>query len=284
MSELLKGAPVAAALAEQSAADCAALKEKGIVPCLAIVRLGANDSDLSYERGAMKRCAAAGVEVRNVVLDADISEQALLDELEDLNKNDAVHGILLFRPLPKHINDERIRAVLAPEKDVDGVTDGSLAGVFCGTKKGFAPCTAQAVIETLKYYKIPMSGKRAVVMGRSLVVGRPAAALLMQENATVTVTHTKTVDDAGTARSADILVVAIGRARAVNAAYLAPQQVVIDVGIHADDETGKLCGDVDFAAADGLVSAITPVPGGLGAVTTAVLVRHVVDAAMRSLN
>ena len=206
-----------------------------------------------------------------------------VDELEDLNKNDAVHGILLFRPLPKHINDERIRAVLAPEKDVDGVTDGSLAGVFCGTKKGFAPCTAQAVIETLKYYNIPMSGKRAVVMGRSLVVGRPAAALLMQENATVTVTHTKTVDDAGTARSADILVVAIGRARAVNAAYLAPQQVVIDVGIHADEETGKLCGDVDFAAADGLVSAITPVPGGLGAVTTAVLVRHVVDAAMRSL-
>ena len=281
---ILKGAPVAAALAEKSAALTAALKEKGTQPTLAILRIGQRDDDLSYERGAMKRCAAAGVEVRSVVLPESVTQQELMDRLEDLNQNESIHGILLLRPLPRHLDEEAARRALAPEKDVDGITDGSLAGVFTGSGRGFAPCTAQAVLEALQYYNIPIAGKKAVVMGRSLVVGRPAAMLLMQKNATVTVCHSRSENVPEITRSADILVVAAGKMGAVGAAYLRPGQVVIDVGIHFNEATGKLCGDVNFAEAEPLAAALTPVPGGLGAVTTAVLVNHVVEAACRSLN
>lgn len=282
-AEILKGAPVAAALAEKSAADAAALTEKGIKPTLAIVRVGERDDDLSYERGAMKRCAAAGVEVRNVLFPVSVNQEELMEKLEDLNQNDSIHGILILRPLPKHLDEEAVRRALAPEKDVDGITDGSLAGVFSGSGQGFAPCTAQAVLETLQYYNIPIAGKKAVVMGRSLVVGRPAGMLLMQKNATVTLCHSRSENVPEITRSADILVVAAGKMSAVGAQYLRAGQVVIDVGIHFNEQTQKLCGDVDFAAAEGLVAAVTPVPGGLGAVTTAVLVNHVVEAAKRSL-
>ena len=282
-AEILKGAPVAAALAEKSAADAAALTEKGIKPTLAILRVGERDDDLSYERGAMKRCAAAGVEVRNVVFPDAVTQQELMAKLEDLNQNESIHGVLILRPLPKHLDEEAVRQALAPEKDVDGITDGSLAGVFSGSGRGFAPCTAQAVVETLQYYSIPLAGKKAVVMGRSLVVGRPAGMLLMQKNATVTICHSRSENVPAITREADILVVAAGKMGAVGAPYLRAGQVVIDVGIHFNEKTQKLCGDVDFAAAEGIVAAVTPVPGGLGAVTTAVLVNHVVEAAKRSL-
>lgn len=282
-AEILKGAPVAAALAEKSAADAAALTEKGVTPTLAIVRIGQRDDDISYERGATKRCAAAGVDVRNILLPENVTQEELLDKLEDLNQNESVHGVLLLRPLPKHLDEEAARRALAPEKDVDGITDGSLAGVFSGSGRGFAPCTAQAVLETLQYYNIPIAGKKAVVMGRSLVVGRPAAMLLMQKNATVTLCHSRSENVPEITRSADILVVAAGKMGAVGAAYLRAGQVVIDVGIHFNEATQKLCGDVNFTEAEPLVSALTPVPGGLGAVTTAVLVNHVVEAAKRSL-
>ena len=280
---ILKGAPVAAALAEKSAADAAALTENGIKPTLAILRVGERDDDLSYERGAMKRCAAAGVEVRNVVFPDAVTQQELMAKLEDLNQNESIHGVLILRPLPKHLDEEAVRQALAPEKDVDGITDGSLAGVFSGSGRGFAPCTAQAVVETLQYYSIPLAGKKAVVMGRSLVVGRPAGMLLMQKNATVTICHSRSENVPAITREADILVVAAGKMGAVGAPYLRAGQVVIDVGIHFNEKTQKLCGDVDFAAAEGIVAAVTPVPGGLGAVTTAVLVNHVVEAAKRSL-
>ena len=280
---ILKGAPVAAALAEKSAADAAALTEKGIKPTLAILRVGERDDDLSYERGAMKRCAAAGVEVRSVVFPDNVTQQELMAKLEDLNQNESIHGVLILRPLPKHLDEEAVRQALAPEKDVDGITDGSLAGVFSGSGRGFAPCTAQAVVETLQYYSIPLAGKKAVVMGRSLVVGRPAGMLLMQKNATVTICHSRSENVPAITREADILVVAAGKMGAVGAPYLRAGQVVIDVGIHFNEKTQKLCGDVDFAAAEGIVAAVTPVPGGLGAVTTAVLVNHVVEAAKRSL-
>lgn len=281
MAELLKGAPVAAAIAQRTAAGAETLKARGILPTLAILRVGAREDDLSYERGAIKRCSAVGVEVRSVVLPEDVSQKELMNTLHSLNADTAVHGILLFRPLPSHLDEEAARKALAPEKDVDGVTDGSLAGVFTGSGEGFAPCTAQAVVEILDYYGIDLKGKTAAVAGRSLVVGRPAAMLLMARGATVTICHSKTPDVAAVTKEADIVVAAIGKMRSLGGNYFSPGQMVIDVGIHFNDETGKLCGDVRQEEAEAIVSALTPVPGGVGAVTTATLVSHVVEAALR---
>ncbi|MDO4749695.1 MAG: tetrahydrofolate dehydrogenase/cyclohydrolase catalytic domain-containing protein [Eubacteriales bacterium] len=283
MEKLLKGAPVAAALNEKTAADAVALRERGIVPLLAILRVGERPDDLAYERGAMKRCAGVGIETRSVVLPADVSQDTLLAELDALNRDDAVHGILLFLPLPKHLDGEAVRCALCPEKDVDGITDGSLAGVFTGAGTGFPPCTAQASMEILDYYGIDCAGKRAAVIGRSLVIGRPAAMLLMQKNATVTICHSKTADLPAAAREAEILLVAAGQMEHFGSEYLRPGQVVVDVGIGWNEEKGKLCGDVRFDEAVEIVEAITPVPGGVGAVTTAVLARHVVEAADRCI-
>ena len=280
-TQILKGAPVAAALNETMKADTAALKEKGIVPTLAVLRVGARADDLSYERGAMKRAAAVGIEVRNVVLPEDVDSDTFFRTLEELNEDPSVHGILMFRPLPKHLDGEKARQMLVPSKDVDGCTDGSLAGVFTNTSLGFAPCTAQAAMEILHYYGIPVSGLRAAVIGRSLVIGRPVAMMLMHENATVTVCHTRTKDVPAVTREADLVIAASGQMESVGREYLREGQIVIDVGIGWNEEKQKLCGDVRFEEAEGLVSALTPVPGGVGSVTTAVLCRHVVDAAMK---
>lgn len=280
-TQILKGAPVAAALNETMKADTAALKEKGIVPTLAVLRVGARADDLSYERGAMKRAAAVGIEVRNVVLPEDVDGDTFFRTLEELNEDASVHGILMFRPLPKHLDGEKARQMLVPSKDVDGCTDGSLAGVFTNTPLGFAPCTAQAAMEILHYYGIPVSGLRAAVIGRSLVIGRPVAMMLMHENATVTVCHTRTKDVPAVTREADLVIAASGQMESVGREYLREGQIVIDVGIGWNEEKQKLCGDVRFEEAEGLVSALTPVPGGVGSVTTAVLCRHVVDAAMK---
>lgn len=281
MAELLKGAPVAAALAEKTAAAVEALKARGIVPTLAILRVGEREDDLSYERGAMKRCAAADIDVRSVVLPEDVTLDDYMTTLMSLNTDPAVHGILMLRPLPSHLDEEAARKALAPEKDVDGVTDGSLAGVFTGSGEGFAPCTAQAVVEIMDHYGIDLKGKTAAVAGRSLVVGRPAAMLLMERGATVTICHSKTPDLAAVTNKADIVVAAIGKMRSLGRDHFAPRQTVIDVGIHFNEETGKLCGDVRQEEAEAIVSALTPVPGGVGAVTTAVLVSHVAEAALR---
>ncbi|HCK87921.1 MAG TPA: bifunctional 5,10-methylene-tetrahydrofolate dehydrogenase/5,10-methylene-tetrahydrofolate cyclohydrolase [Erysipelotrichaceae bacterium] len=280
-TELIKGKPVADAITAKCSEKAKELREKGIVPCLAILRVGENDADISYERGAMKRCASADVEVRNVILPKDVSQEAFDEALEALNHDDSVHGILMFRPLPKHLNSEKARNMIAPEKDIDGCTDGSLAGVFTNTPKGFAPCTAQAAIEILDYYGIEISGKNVTVLGRSLVVGKPLALLLMNRNATITVCHRKTVDTQSIARKADIVVAAIGEAENITAQYLREGQYVIDVGISWNEAKGKLCGDVLFEEAEPLVKAITPVPGGVGSVTTSVLVSHVIEAACR---
>ena len=281
MAELLKGAPVAAALLEKTAAAAAALRERGVIPTLAVLRVGERPDDISYEKGALKRCEASGVALRSVVLPEDVTQAAFMDALETLNRDDTVHGILLMRPLPAQLDEEAARQALLPAKDVDGVTDGSLAGVFTGSGRGFAPCTAQAVVEILRHYNIPLAGSRAVIAGRSLVVGRPAAMLLMAQGATVTVCHSGTKDLPSMSRQADIVVAAIGKKGFFGAEHVAPGQTVIDVGIHFDEETGKMCGDVRTGEAEPIVSAITPVPGGVGAVTTAVLVSHVVEAAQR---
>ena len=283
MAEILKGAPVTAALNEKMTAEVAALKEQGVVPTLAILRVGERKDDLSYETGAMKRCAAVGVEVRNVVLPADVCQEDFDVALEQLNTDDSVHGILMFRPLPKQLDSERARQMLNPAKDVDGCTDGSLAGVFTNTKVGFAPCTAQAAIEILDYYGIDCTGKRAAVIGRSLVVERPVSMMLMHKNATVTTCHTKTVDMPTVTREADILIVCAGQMESIGAEYVREGQTVVDVGIGWNEEKGKLCGDVKFEEAEPVVGAITPVPGGVGTVTTSVLVSHVVEAAKRTL-
>ena len=282
MAEVLKGAPVAAALNEKMAADAAALREAGIVPTLAILRVGARDDDLSYERGAIKRCGQVGVAVKQVVLPADVDSGTFFAALDALNRDEGVHGILMFRPLPSQLDGERARKTLAPEKDVDGCTDGSLAGVFTNTDLGFPPCTAQAAMEILRHYGIDPAGKRVAVIGRSLVIGRPVAMMLMHENATVTICHTRTADVPSITKEADIVIAASGQMECIGADYLSEGQVVIDVGIGWSEEKQKLCGDVRFDEAEPIVAAITPVPGGVGSVTTSVLVSHVVEAAKRA--
>ena len=257
MAQILKGAPVVAAMNEANAARCAALKEKGIVPTLAVVRVGAREDDISYEKGIVTRCGKVGVEVRQFHLAEDVTQEELLDVIRQINGDASVHGCLIFRPLPKRFDDRRVQEALAPEKDVDGITDGSMAGVFTN---------------------MPLSGKRAVVVGRSLVVGKPAAMMLDRENATVTLCNSRTRDLPALCREADVLVVAMGRRGAIGADCLREGQVVVDVGIHVNEE-GKLCGDVRFDEAEPIVEAVTPVPGGVGTVTTSVLVGHVVDAA-----
>ena len=281
MEKILKGAPVAQAIIDRTLCDANALKEKGIIPTLAILRVGERADDISYEKGAMKRCAQAGVDVKNVVLPSDVGENEFFETLNSLNKDDSVHGILMFRPLPKHIDGEKARQMLAIQKDVDGCTDGSLAGVFSNSKTGFTPCTAQAAMEILKYYGCECSGKRAVVLGRSLVVGRPVAMLLMHENATPTICHTRTKNPAELSKQADIVIACTGQMESLGADYFRAGQIVIDVGINWNEEKNKLCGDVRFDEVSDIVEAITPVPGGVGGVTTAVLVSHVVEAAKR---
>ncbi|MCR5581865.1 MAG: bifunctional 5,10-methylenetetrahydrofolate dehydrogenase/5,10-methenyltetrahydrofolate cyclohydrolase [Pseudobutyrivibrio sp.] len=257
------------------------LKDRGIVPTLAILRVGERPDDLSYERGALKRCETIGVATKVVALDENISEEWFFSTLGELNNDITIHGILMFRPLPKHIDGERARKTLLASKDVDGCTDLSLAGVFTGTDLGFAPCTAEAAMEILDYYNIPIEGKKVAVIGRSLVIGRPVAMMLMHKNATVTICHTRTKDVPSITRDADIVVVASGQMESVGSEYLRAGQTVIDVGISWNNDKNKLCGDVRFDEVVDLVDAITPVPGGVGGVTTSILVKHVVEAAKK---
>ena len=282
MAQLLKGAEVVSALNERIKADVSALVSRGVLPTLAILRVGEKPDDLAYERGAIKRAETVGVAIKHIVLPETVSQESLLAEIERINADDTIHGCLMLRPLPKHIDDLRAREALLPEKDIDGITEGSLAGVFSGTKRGFPPCTAQACMEILSYYGIDPAGKRAVVIGRSLVIGKPVAMMLLQKNATVTICHTKTADMSSETRRAEILIVAAGRAGVVGAEYVSAGQTVLDVGINFD-ASGKMTGDADFAAVEPIVGAITPVPGGVGTVTTSVLMAHVTEAAKRAL-
>jgi methylenetetrahydrofolate dehydrogenase (NADP+)/methenyltetrahydrofolate cyclohydrolase len=280
LTEIWKGAPVAAALNEKTRIQCEKLKGQGIFPTLAIVRVGQREDDLSYERGVKKRCEAVGVGVRQYVLDAAATQEEVLGVIQEVNADENVHGCLLFRPLPRPLEENEICAALDRDKDVDGITEESLAGVFTGSGVGFAPCTAQAVVEILDYYGVNLTGKRVTVVGRSLVVGKPAAMLLDRKNATVTMCNSRTQNLPDLCREAEVLVVAMGKRGAIGGACFRPGQIVVDVGIHVNEE-GKLCGDVRTDEAQGIAAAITPVPGGVGAVTTAVLVRNVVRSAAR---
>ncbi len=281
MANELKGAPVAGALTNKMRREVNDLSAYDIKPTLAIVRVGERSDALAYEKGVMKFCSAVGVTVRSVVLPQDIESNAFYHELKDLNTDSKVHGILMLQPLPDQIDGTRARQMIDPSKDVDGCTDGSLAGVFTNTKIGFWPCTAQAVMEILHYYGISCEGRRVVVIGRSLVVGRPLAMMLMHENATVTICHTKTQDLPAIAREADLLCVCSGQMESIGAECLRKGQIVLDVGVSYNPEKKGLCGDVKFEEARRIVAAISPVPGGVGTVTTSVLISHVVEAAKR---
>ena len=280
MAEYLRGAAVAASLSAALSARANALKSAGTVPTLAILRVGARPEDLSYEASAIKRCEQVGISVQRFLLPQDCTRETLLDTLRTINENPTIHGCLMFRPLADQGAEDAACALLAPAKDIDGMTPGSQASVFTGRGPGFPPCTAQACMEILDYYGIRLPGKRAVVVGRSSVVGKPVSMMLQKRNATVTMCHTGTMDLASECRRAEVLVAAAGKAGIIGCDHVSPGQVVIDVGINVND-AGALCGDVDFPSAEPIVAAITPVPGGVGAVTTAVLCKHVVEAAER---
>jgi len=278
MATILKGAEVVEALNAEIIAEAEALKAKGVEPTLAILRVGERGDDISYEKGATKRAEKVGVAVKNVILPADVAQDQLLAAIDDLNNDAAVHGVLMFRPLPKHLDEDLVRNALSPAKDVDGITDGSLAAVFAGVGSGYAPCTPSACMEILAHFGFELAGKKAVVVGRSLVVGKPAAMMLLGKNATVTIAHSRTQNLQGVVAAADVVIACVGRAQMIDDDYLSEGQIVIDVGINVTED-GKLVGDVDFEDAEDTVAAITPVPGGVGSVTTSVLMKHVVEAA-----
>ena len=287
MAKLLLGKEVTDALNANLQVRTATLREKGVVPTLGIIRIGEDPSDLSYEKGATKRAELVGVTVKKFELPADATKEQVLAVIDQVNADDSIHGVLMFRPLPKHLKADQneICNRLDPKKDVDCMTHMSNAGVFEGLDLGFAPCTPAACMEILDYYGIDCKGKNAVVIGRSLVVGKPAAMMLMGKNATVTVCHTKTVNTAEICKGADIIVSAAGVLNSLTADYVRPGQVVIDVSMNWNPEKitakgkGGMSGDAVFDEVEPIVEAITPVPGGVGSVTTSVLMKHVVEAA-----
>ena len=290
MAKRLLGKEVNEALVASLQTRTAALREKGVTPTLGIIRLGENPSDLSYEKGATKRAEEVGVAVKNYILPETATKEDVLAVIDQVNADDTVHGVLMFRPLPKHLkaDQDEICNRLAPKKDVDSMTHMSNAGVFEGQDLGYAPCTPAACMEILDHYGIDCKGKKAVVIGRSLVVGKPAAMMLMAKNATVTVCHTRTVDPAAICREADIIISAAGVLNSLTKDFVKEGQIVIDVSMNWNPEKitskgkGGMCGDAIFDEVEPIVGAITPVPGGVGAVTTSVLMKHVVEAAEKA--
>ena len=288
MAKRLLGKEVNEAIVANLLERTNALREKGIVPTLGILRVGANPSDLSYEKGATTKGEQVGVDVKKFELPEDATKEQVLAMIDQLNADDSIHGVLMFRPLPKHLKNDQneICNRLDPKKDVDCMTHLSNAGVFEDRKDlGYAPCTPAACMEILDHYGIDCKGKNAVVIGRSLVVGKPAAMMLMSKNATVTICHTKTVNTAEVCKNADIIISAAGVLKSLTADYVRPGQVVIDVSMNWNPEKittkgkGGMSGDCVLDEVEPIVEAITPVPGGVGAVTTSVLMKHVVEAA-----
>ena len=282
MAELLKGKPVADAIDLNIQKETEALKEKGIIPSLAVFRVGERNDDLSYERGILKKCEKTGIRLLSYVFPEDVSVEEFYQKLQEANDDPSIHGILVFRPLPKRFDDDVLRNSIHVSKDIDGCGDLSLAGVFTGNELGFAPCTAQAVMAILDYYGIQIQGSNVTVLGRSLVIGRPVSMLLMKQNATVTICHTRTRNTPEIASKADILVCATGQMESVTEDYVNNEQIVIDVGIGWNEQKQKLCGDVLFEAVEPIVKKITPGPGGVGSVTVSILCQHVIEACIRS--
>ena len=284
MGEIIKGKPVGDALSEVLKGECEALVKSGIQPKLAILRVGAKANDLSYEKGALKKCEIIGIETAVTELPDGTNQEEYIEVLQKLNNDSSVHGILTFRPLPEGIDEEVIKNIISPEKDVDCFSPMNTAKLMEGDKTGFPPCTPTAVVEILKYYNVPLKGANVVVLGRSMVVGKPVSMLLLGENATVTICHSKTKDLPQVCANADVLVAGVGRARMVTVDYVKEGAVVIDVGINAKPEGGGICGDVDTDDVVGKASMVTPVPAGVGSVTTSILAKHVIKACKQQNN
>lgn len=273
----LTGKPVVEYLRGNIKARVAELKERNIVPTILIIRVGNKEDDVFYERSILKNCSLLGIEGRVNELPKNVLMEELTKIIEDANDDNSIHGIMMFRPLPEHLNQKEILEKMNPKKDIDGMTPVSLEKIFEGDDSGFSPCTPKAVIEMLKYYDIPLQGSNVVVAGRSLVVGKPLAMLLLKENATVTICHSKTKNMSSITSNADIVVAAIGKAKFMNEEYFTESSIVIDVGVN-DDGNGKICGDVDYDNTFGKVKALTPPTGGVGTITTTILLEQAVKA------
>ncbi len=276
MGQLIKGKPVADAITIRAKEEAERLKQNGVYPKLKIVRVGEREDDLAYERAAVKRMETCGILCEVLTLPLDIIHESFIKELKAVDEDKTVHGILLFRPLPKQINENEVKFIISPEKDIDCLNPINVAKVLEGDKSGFPPCTPSAAMEILKYYNVNLKGSNAVVLGRSMVVGKPMAMLLLKENATVTICHSKTNNLPNICKKADILVAAIGKSNMISEDFVKDGAVVIDVGINIDD--GNITGDVKTQECLNKVSLITPVPAGVGSVTTAVLAEHVIKS------
>ena len=282
--ELLKGKPVADLICQKVQAEAEELLEKGIYPTLGILRVGHNESDIAYETSAEKKAKSLCMSVEKYIMEANSTESDVLDVLEVMNNDNNIHGILMFRPLPKGIDENHVINRINPAKDIDGISFESVGGLFTGEKNGFPPCTAEAAVAILDHYGIEVAGKKVVVIGRSLVIGKPVAMMLLDRNATVTICHSKTKpeDLKALCKEADIIITAAGKIGTVTEEHVNGKQVIVDVGINFNED-GKMCGDADFEALEGKVEAITPVPGGVGSVTTALLLYHTIEAAKATL-
>lgn len=280
---IIDGKQISATLKESIREQVAGFPEKyGRVPHLVVVRVGEDPASVVYVRNKAKACEACGIENTTIVLPEETAEEALLQKVRELNADDTVDGILVQLPLPKHISEAKVIEAIAREKDVDGFHPGNVAGLWQKTPH-MSPCTPAGIMKLLEAAGVDPKGKRAVVIGRSNIVGLPVAKMLLDANATVTICHTRTVDMPSVTREADILVVAAGRAKMVTADMVKDGAVVIDVGMDRDPETGKLCGDVDFDAVAPKCSAITPVPGGVGPMTIACLMENTVQCFLEKM-
>ena len=275
-ARILKGKPVADSMQASLSEKAHELRKKGIIPKLCIIRVGERSDDIAYETGAVKKMTATGIEADRVILNASCTQEELEEVMKEKNSDEEVHGILMLRPLPAHLDEKKITQMISPEKDVDCMNPATLAGIFEPSEGLKTPCTPQAVIEMLRYYDIEMTGKKVAVLGRSSVIGKPVALLLLNENATVTICHSKTVDLRETVREADIVISAMGRAKMIDGSYIREGATLIDVGINTDED-GKLCGDADFESAEKVAGAISPVPGGVGSVTTTILAKNLLS-------
>jgi methylenetetrahydrofolate dehydrogenase (NADP+)/methenyltetrahydrofolate cyclohydrolase len=282
MANILLGKDVADQMTAELIERVATLRDKGIEPTLAIVRVGEQGDDIAYERGALKRAERVGVRVLVRAFPGNVDQDLLKNEIQQINQDDGLHGCLLFRPLPSHLDEKEICDTLLAEKDVDGISSASMAGLFAGSGEVFAPCTAEATLAMLKHNRIPIKGAKATVIGRSLVIGKPVAMMLLAEHATVTICHTRTLDLGEVTRQSDLIIACAGKAEMVTADMVAPGQTVIDVGINVTED-GRLAGDVAFDQVEPIVANISPVPRGVGSVTTTILMQHVVEAAERRL-
>ena len=280
MAEILKGNVVAAQIKEDMKKEIEELGKIGKTPTLGIVRLGNNPDDVSYERSIIKNCEAIGVNSKVIEREVEMTTEELVELMGQLNEDKDISGILVFRPLPKHIDETKIRDAISPEKDVDCMHPLNLEKIFEGDMTGFQPCTPKAAMEVLLFNNVPLEGANVVVVNRSMVVGKPLIMMLLEKNATVTVCHSRTKDLAEITKRADVVVTALGRAKMFDEKYFHEKSVIIDVGMSVDSE-GKLSGDVDYPKVSENVGMITPVPGGVGAVTTSILLSQVVQACKR---